>query len=229
MQLPEAQPLRYGCIVVISDAKALLDLVEQANAWRKAAFEERKKKKARRAAQFLSDAGILVAAMRTYDNEYRRVLRRMRLLQPDATEDERRQAAEELERFNETHVITPYIAQCSEGIARRLHDDKLFQRGVSGPAKDLYACYTTFHRQIQLPIEEAKLQTGVYYEIKRVLLHGESVEDLRLALDFADAHLDYLSLKLLRDADRAFGALRHDLVERYDLPSPHWAVQLGAQ
>jgi hypothetical protein len=215
--------------VVISDATALLDLVGQANAWRKAVSEKKKKKKARRAAQLLSDAGILVAGMRTYDNEYRRVLRRMRLLQPEATEDERRQAAEELERFNETHVIVAYIDQSYYGVAAAVGDNKAYRPGVLTPVSDLMQCYDKFRNQIRLPIEEQKAQTGVFSDIRRALLYGESVEELRPALDFADAHLDYLSLKLLRDADRAFGTLRHDLVEKYDLPTPGWAVQLAAQ
>ena len=213
--------------MIIGEVRALLDLIQRANAWRTEAIEGSRKKRARVAAQVLSDAGILVAAMRTFDNTYRRVLRRIRLLQPDASHEERKQVVEELTAFNERHIITPHINQASQSLTNAASTGKLFERGEPNALTDLLECADRFRFQIQNPIEEEKSKLSLHYELTRILLHSSSQEDLQISVDFAEAHLNSLSLKLLRDADRAFGRLRQTLVEKHDLPDPGWAIQVS--
>lgn len=198
------------------------------------ATERAKKKRARAAVHVLYNAGVLVAAMRTYDNTYRRVLRRIRLLQPDAPDEERKKLVEELTAFNESHVITPRIQQANSSLAEALRTGKYIGKrkpmdpSEPSPLRDLVESARRFEWQVQSPIEKDKMALSVQSELKRILLHPSSEEDLRVLLDFAEAHLDYLSLRLLTDADIAFGRLRQTLVEKYDLPTPGWAVELSA-
>ncbi len=182
--------------MVIDDAKALFDLIDRARTWRREASERTKKKKAQAAAQILFDAGVLVAAMRTYDNTYRRVLRRVRLLQPDASDEERKSLVEELTAFNESHVITPHIDQASGSLAYALYKPNTRKPGDSQweALEKIVRCAQQFQLQIQRPIEEDKTHLSVHYEIKRAILHSSSDEELQVAVNFAEAHLDYLSL-----------------------------------
>jgi hypothetical protein len=108
--------------VVFSEVQALLDLIERASGWLTVALERSKRKRERAAARVLIDAGVLVAAMRTYDNTYRRVLRRMRLLQPGASQEEREQVVEELMSFNERLVIRPQITQAYASLEAEASD-----------------------------------------------------------------------------------------------------------
>lgn len=92
-------------MVVLSEVQAFAELAERASAWLTEAVERSRRKRARTAARILHDAGMVVAAMRTYDNTYRTVLRRIPLLQPGASQEERSDIARTLEAFNETYVI----------------------------------------------------------------------------------------------------------------------------
>jgi len=71
----------------------------------------------RDAALVLHHAGILLAGMRAYQNTYRPVLRRMRLMSPDADDETRRKIIDELERWNSVVEIIPRVKQAYYSLA----------------------------------------------------------------------------------------------------------------
>jgi hypothetical protein len=203
-------------VVVLSEIAAFVDLVERASAWLDAALERSRRKRTRTAARILYDAGVLVAGMRTYDNVYRPLLRRMRFLETDASAEERKAILSELEQWNSIHEISPRVHQVVASLEA--------EREASDTPLDLEPLLqhaSKFLQAMEL-IQDEKRHYSLQLDLQRAVRSAERKEEPESAAHFAERQLHILDLDDLAGADEAFGRLRQRILSEYDLPTPTW-------
>jgi len=203
-------------VVVLSEIAAFVELVERASAWLDAALERSRRKRTRTAARILYDARVLVAGMRTYDNMYRPLLRRIRFLEADASADDRQAILSELEQWSSIHEISPRIHQVVASLKaeRQASDTPLDLEPLLQHASE-------FLQAMEL-IQDEKLQYSLQSDLQWAVRSAKRKEELESAAHFAERQLHMLDLDDLAGADEAFGRLRQRILSEYDLPAPTW-------
>jgi hypothetical protein len=208
-------------VVVVSEITAFLDLAQRASGWLETARAGSRRDATRNAARVLHDAGILVAGMRVYQNSYRPVLRRIRLMVPDADADTRSQIIDELERWNSVSEIAPRVEQAYSSLLAERRDPR---KPIAPELIDtVLEAAEEFIRRAKL-IADVKRNYVFQVRLQDAVRRARSREELQEAAEFAESHLALVDHEVLTVADQAFGRLRRKLAHDYDLPTPDWAA-----
>ena len=174
-------------MVVFSEITAFLQLVEKATAWLDLAQERSRRRRTRTAARILYDAGVLVSGMRTYDNTYRGVLRRIRLLAP-ASKEEREAILVRLEEWNSIHQISPRVYQSFASLKADLED------GDTSVGLEELLPYAERIVERMKGIGMGKQRYLVQNHLQNRLRRAKTPEELKFAAEFAEEQLSRLDL-----------------------------------
>jgi hypothetical protein len=159
--------------------------------------------------------------MRAYQNTYRPVLRRIRLMIPDADADTRRQIIDEFERWNSVSEIAPRVEQAYSSLAAERRDTR---KPIAPELVDtVLQTAEEFIRRAKI-ISDEKRNYEFHMRLQAAIRGARSREELTEAAEFAERHLGLVDHEELALADQAFGRLRRKVAHDYDLPTPDWAV-----
>jgi len=158
--------------------------------------------------------------MRAYQNTYRPVLRRMRLMSPDADDETRRKIIDELERWNSVVEIIPRVKQAYYSLAEERREAP---KPIAPELVDtVLESASEVIRRAEI-IADGKRNYVWHQRLAVIVSSAQSRQELREAAEFAEEHLELVDPQALALADQAFGRLRGKLARDYDLPTPDWA------
>lgn len=218
----------------LGTVKSLLDIVDKIQQWAREAVKPGITKEKETFVQILENAAKLVAALRTLDNVFKRIVGQLTLFHSGWSNERREMVLSELNDFARQEHILPIIRQSlntlrglkNYGIAPHIfdtieklisHADKVYQsiEGKSaikgGPDYKLTPGPASAHI--------AWLLANVYA--------AKEPDEANIRYT-AEAAINVIDRKSLMGADQEFGKLKGYILAQYpDIPDPGWAVVLS--
>jgi hypothetical protein len=208
-------------LLIPVDARSLIDVLNAAGGWLRAALQHARKERDRRAARVLHDAFVVVASMRAYDNAFRPLLGEVRAFSTKWEDERRRRLENDLRLFFDVEEILPRFRQAFQALQ---------SSGWDGAGREalgrLIGTASTFGDEIVGPIWKEKENYAMRARIFSVLSFGQSPEEAEIVHEWAERIAAVLDRHLLAQADNAFGELRNAVLAAHDLPDPGYAVSL---
>jgi hypothetical protein len=217
-------------IATAAAMKLLGTVVERIAEWGELAIGRARTNREQRAAYFLRNAGFLVAALRTLDNSWHKVMGQLRLLDSAWPSERREHVIGQINDFASQEMVVPIIRQSvreleAANISRDLEDIGL--PDLTKQLEELLESGKTILAAVgESPVTPFKDPTELrrFFTNIRQARTAEEVESLTQDLEEA---LGVLDRRILANVDEAFSELRHSILNRYPtLPDPGWVVSL---
>src|SRR4030088_1074315 len=184
-----------------------------------------------RAAYVLRNAGMLLAAIRTLDNQVHSTIGALRTFNPNWTDEQRSQVTTRINDFAGRELVLPVVRQSLTELTGTLNDWQTWQltKIKTEPIRQLLTCGLS----IQVAAGASDVTPFDDARTLRTFLEGvrtaSTSREIDAVIKQADAVLEAFDRRTVADADHAFGELRQDILPLYpglQDAVPDWAVSL---
>ena len=215
----------------LGTAAKLFGLVSKIYEWGERAVGRAHTSEEQRAAYVLRNAGMLLAAIRTLDNQVHSTIGALRTFNPNWTDEQRSQVTTRINDFAGQELVLPIVRQSLIELTGTLNDWQTWQltKIKTEPIRQLLTCGLS----IQVAAGASDVTPFDDARTLRTFLEGVSTASTSGEIDAvikqADAVLEAFDRRTVADADHAFGELRQDILHLYpglQDAVPDWAVSL---
>jgi hypothetical protein len=209
-------------VVGLSDVKLLLEIVDKAGCWLGKVMARGKNHEEHRAAQLLTSAGILVAAMRTLDNSLYKIMRDLNLFTTEWSEERREQFAQRVNEFANEEKILPVIRQYCAQLTSVLYEAHSEDRN---DAEEVLECGRGILAALGGSVVTPFPDTSALRTFLALVKRASTKQDVLSAIAQSDTVLAVVGRDVLARADYAFGRLKGRILRRHsEMPDPGWSV-----
>lgn len=215
----------------LGTAAKLFGLVSKIYEWGERAVGRAHTSEEQRAAYVLRNAGMLLAAIRTLDNQVHSTIGALRTFNPKWTDEQRTQVTTRINDFAGQELVLPIVRQSLTELTGTLNDWQTWQltKIKTEPIRQLLTCGLSIQvaagASDVTPFDDARTLRTFLEGIRTASTSGE----IDAVIKQADAVLEAFDRRTLADADHAFGELRQDILHLYpglQDAVPDWAVSL---
>ena len=211
----------------LGTAAKLFGLVSKIYEWGERAVGRAHTSEEQRAAYVLRNAGMLLAAIRTLDNQVHSTIGALRTFNPNWTDEQRSQVATRINDFAGQELVLPIVRQSLTELTGTLNDWQTWQltKIKTEPVRQLLTCGLSIQvaagASDVTPFDDARTLRTFLEGVRTASTSGE----IDAVIKQADAVLEAFGRRTLADADHAFGELRQDIFHLY--PGLQDAAGLG--
>ncbi len=215
----------------LGTAAKLFGLVSKIYEWGERAVGRAHTSEEQRAAYVLRNAGMLLAAIRTLDNQVHSTIGALRTFNPQWTDEQRSQVTTRINDFAGQELVLPIVRQSVIELTGTLNDWQTWQltKIKTEPIRQLLTCGLSIQvaagASDVTPFDDARTLRTFLEGVRTASTSGE----IDAVIKQADAVLEAFDRRTLADADHAFGELRQDILHLYpglQDAVPDWAVSL---
>ena len=215
----------------LGTAAKLFGLVSTIYEWGERAVGRAHTSEEQRAAYVLRNAGMLLAAIRTLDNQVHSTIGALRTFNPNWTDEQRSQVTTRINDFAGQELVLPIVRQSLTELTGTLNDWQTWQltKIKTEPIRQLLTCGLSIQvaagASDVTPFDDARTLRTFLEGVRTASTSGE----IDAVIKQADAVLEAFDRRTLADADHAFGELRQDILHLYpglQDAVPDWAVSL---
>ena len=215
----------------LGTAAKLFGLVSKIYEWGERAVGRAHTSEEQRAAYVLRNAGMLLAAIRTLDNQVHSTIGALRTFNPNWTDEQRSQVTTRINDFAGQELVLPIVRQSLTELTGTLNDWQTWQltKIKTEPIRQLLTCGLSIQvaavASDVTPFDDARTLRTFLEGVRTASTSGE----IDAVIKQADAVLEAFDRRTLADADHAFGELRQDILHLYpglQDAVPDWAVSL---
>jgi len=215
----------------LGTAAKLFGLVSKIYEWGERAVGRAHTSEEQRAAYVLRNAGMLLAAIRTLDNQVHSTIGALRTFNPKWTDEQRSQVTTRINDFAGQELVLPIVRQSLTELTGTLNDWQTWQltKIKTEPIRQLLTCGLSIQvaagASDVTPFDDARTLRTLLEGVRTASTSGE----IDAVIKQADAVLEAFDRRTLADADHAFGELRQDILQLYpglQDAVPDWAVSL---
>jgi hypothetical protein len=215
----------------LGTAAKLFGLVSKIYEWGERAVGRAHTSEEQRAAYVLRNAGMLLAAIRTLDNQVHSTIGALRTFNPNWTDEQRSQVTTRINDFAGQELVLPIVRQSLTELTGTLNDWQTWQltKIKTEPIRQLLTCGLS----IQVAAGDSDVTPFDDARTLRTFLEGvrtaSTSREIDAVIKQADAVLEAFDRRTVADADHAFGELRQDILHLYpglQDAVPDWAVSL---
>ena len=215
----------------LGTAAKLFGLVSKIYEWGERAVGRAHTSEEQRAAYVLRNAGMLLAAIRTLDNQVHSTIGALRTFNPNWTDEQRSQVTTRINDFAGQELVLPIVRQSLTELTGALNDWQTWQltKIKTEPIRQLLTCGLS----IQVAAGASDVTPFDDARTLRTFLEGvrtaSTSREIDAVIKKADAVLEAFDRRTVADADHAFGELRQDILHLYpglQDAVPDWAVSL---
>ena len=215
----------------LGTAAKLFGLVSKIYEWGERGVGRAHTSEEQRAAYVLRNAGMLLAAIRTLDNQVHSTIGALRTFNPQWTDEQRSQVTTRINDFAGQELVLPIVRQSLTELTGTLNDWQTWQltKIKTEPIRQLLTCGLSIQvaagASDVTPFDDARTLRTFLEGVRTASTSGE----IDAVIKQADAVLEAFDRRTLADADHAFGELRQDILHLYpglQDAVPDWAVSL---